>query len=238
MRLTSQLISNAPTLINPEGQFTIQLRNLKIPYIENLGITQDKFDVIDLTNNEIVELSNIPLTFKKLGVLLLANNNISTIDRLKELPNLSSISLVNNNIHDFKSLVNLTEVLNLTNLSLLNNPVTSLNDYRLFVIWLLPSLKILDFNKVKQKERIEATEKFGSSLQNANELARSLLKQLKANVSESADKAAPSKEQRQLDHTINKLTDEERVKLLHDLENADSIDEIERIEAALKNGFI
>lgn len=41
-------------MLNAENQLTLQLRNLQIPQIENLGITQDKFSVIDLTGNDIV----------------------------------------------------------------------------------------------------------------------------------------------------------------------------------------
>ena len=38
-------------------------------------------------------------------------------------------------------------------LSFLHNPVTSKPNYRLFVIHKFPQLRVLDFRKVKQKER-------------------------------------------------------------------------------------
>lgn len=234
MRLTAQVIQDAPTIINPEGQLTIQLRNLKIPYLENLGITNDKFEVIDFTNNELIELGNIPPSFKKLGTLLLANNNITVINSFgsNDLVNLSSISLINNNVQSFADIKHLQNLKSLDNLALLNNPITSHEHYRLFVIWLLPSLKVLDFAKVKLRERKQVADLFGDSFTHPTSLAKSLLGIASNNL------LITSKEERQLDSTVKKLTEDDRIKLLHDLESADSIDEIERIESALKNGYI
>lgn len=214
MRLTATLIEGAPTVINPLGQYTIQLRNLKIPYIENLGILQDKFDVIDLTGNELTELATIPPFSRKLTTLLVANNSIASIGELTDLPNLSTIALTSNNIASFTDIVSLRLVPSLTNLSLVNNPVTGQEHYRLFVIWLLPSLKVLDFQKVKQAERLLATERFGASFTDSTALAKGLLS------------SAPQPKK--------KLSHEERIALMKRLETADSIDEIEVIEQALK----
>lgn len=215
MRLTSLLIDHAPTVINPQGQYTIQLRNLKIPYIENLGILQDKFDVIDLTGNELVELAGLPPASHKLRVLLLANNNITTISDIQDLPNLSTIALTNNKVASFRDILGLAHLPSLTNLSLVGNPVSGLEHYRIFVIWLLPSLTVLDFQKVKQAERQQGSEKFGASLSGATALAQSLLG------------AGPGPK---------KLSDDDRIRLIQKLETADSIDEIEAIELALKTG--
>lgn len=214
MRLTATLIDGAPTVINPLGQYTIQLRNLKIPYIENLGILQDKFEVIDLTGNELTELATIPPFSRKLTALLVANNNIASIGELADLPNLSTIVLTNNRIASFSDIVSLRLVPSLTNLSLVNNPVTGQEHYRLFVIWLLPSLKVLDFQKVKQAERLLAGEKFGASFAESSDLAKGLL---------SSAALQPKK-----------LSHEERIALMKKLETANSIDEIEAIEQALK----
>ena len=49
----------------------------------------------------------------------------------------------------------------LSRLSLVGNPVTRAKDYRLYVIALLPKLKLLDFNKVKAAERLAAIQQFG-----------------------------------------------------------------------------
>jgi len=49
----------------------------------------------------------------------------------------------------------------LLRLSLLGNPVTKKENYRLYVIWLCPRLKVLDFKKVKPAERERANQLFG-----------------------------------------------------------------------------
>ena len=52
----------------------------------------------------------------------------------------------------------LTSVKSLTMLSLLHNPVVTRRNYREYVIHKFPNLRVLDFKKVKDKER-EAAKK-------------------------------------------------------------------------------
>ena len=80
MRLTAQVINEAPEILNPEGKLTLLLRDLQITELENLAITQNKYQVIDLSNNDLISLGNIPKRFNNLQCLLLSNNNISYID--------------------------------------------------------------------------------------------------------------------------------------------------------------
>ncbi|CUM65682.1 uncharacterized protein PRCAT00003330001 [Priceomyces carsonii] len=232
MKLTSLVLSNAPVVLNPEGQLTLQLRNLQIPYLENLGITEDKFRVIDLTNNELSEIDSIPL-LKNLEVLLLAGNNIQEISPKnselfqKHLPLLRSLSLINNKIRTLYNLKTLSKS-NITDLALIGNPVEQLTNYRLFTIWLIPTLKILDFNKVKQSERIESEKQYGPRGE-PNELAVFLL-----NGGNPQDGSKTAVETLNYETTSKNLTDEDRIELLRKLENAESIDEIEKIEGMLK----
>lgn len=237
MRLTSQVITDAPIVVNPARQVTIQLRRLKIPYIENLGITKDAFEVIDLTDNELIEISNFPL-LKNLKVLLMANNNITGISDEKlpnNLPHLQTISLINNNISQFLDIKILSHVRRLTDLALIGNPIRDQTNYRYFMIWLIPSLKVLDFSKIKQKEVLKARELFGESLDNPNELASSFLAELLDG--EEAKEVVP-KDDRNLQAVGKKLTDEDKTKLLLELESASSIEDIERIETVLRSGYM
>ena len=144
--------------------------------IENLGATQDGFDTLgssiskkkkkkkkkkkaqfthhlntDLSDNEIQKLENFPL-LKRLRTLFLHNNHISSVaPKLGEsLPKLESLLLTNNRIETLVDLDPLAELASsLRFLSLVNNPVTKLSNYRLYVLHLLPHLKVLDFQKVK-----------------------------------------------------------------------------------------
>lgn len=236
MRLTAQVISNAPIVLNPEGQLTLQLRQLKISFIENLGITQDKFKVIDLIDNELSEVSDIPL-LKNLEVLLLANNKIYTIKDddenifLQNLPNLKSITLSNNNIARFSDIKALSSS-HIQILSLLGNPIQLLENYRLFIIWLIPSLRVLDFIKVKDSERKLAKEMFGDDINQPSEQALLAFGQESEAYGQNI-----TKEEKAMQSVLQKLTDEEKANLLKQLETSESLEEIERIEETLKKGY-
>eukprot|EP00300_Choanocystis_sp_HF-7_P000742 c10613_g1_i1.p1 GENE.c10613_g1_i1~~c10613_g1_i1.p1 ORF type:complete len:139 (+),score=24.46 c10613_g1_i1:166-582(+) len=120
--------------------------------IENMGATQDQFDTIDLSENEIRKLDNLPL-LRRLHTLFLNNNRITRISETvgPALPNLQTLMLTNNQIQELNDLHNLSFMTKLSSLSLLGNPVTKRPNYRLFVIHCLPKLRLLDFQKIKQK---------------------------------------------------------------------------------------
>lgn len=237
MRLTPQVINQSPIILNPEKKLTLQLRDLQILAIENLSLTNDKFEVIDLTNNELIELSGIPDGFRNLETLLLGNNNITHIDdSFPESNCIKSISLINNNISHFQEIFS-QKFKRLETLILSGNPITKLENYRLFMIWLIPSLKVLDFQKIKQSERDKAKDLFGADNSVYNDLAKSLLSKPILN-GENGVVNAMSSSDKQLNTVIHKLTKEEREELLTKLKSATSIEEIERIEAALKVGSI
>ena len=84
-------------------------------------------------------------------------------DGLEEsLPNLTSIILTNNNIQELADIEKLAPLQTLEFISLLHNPVVAKSNYRAFLIHKFPNLKVLDFKKVKQKEREEAKTLFKS----------------------------------------------------------------------------
>ncbi len=74
----------------------------------------------------------------------------------ESLPNLRCLILTNNNIQELADIEQISGLENLEMLSFLHNPVVSKPNYRLFVIHKFPNLKVLDFRKVKQKEKDEA----------------------------------------------------------------------------------
>ena len=82
-------------------------------------------------------------------------------DALEEnLPNLTTLILTNNNIQDLADLEQLSGMQTLEMISLLHNAVVSKPNYRLFVIHKFSNLKVLDFKKVKQKEKDMASQLF------------------------------------------------------------------------------
>ncbi|KAK6200979.1 leucine-rich repeat-domain-containing protein [Scheffersomyces amazonensis] len=235
MRLTAQVINNATTCLNPEGKLTLQLRQLEIPYIENLALTHNKFNVIDLTNNELIELGNIPSELTNLEVLLLSNNRISYIDNsIFEHNNIKSLMLMNNNISSYQE--NFQQFKNLENLCLNGNPIQKADNYRLFIIWLIPSLKVLDFSKVKVSELNEAKKLFGNTIEQSTELAKSYLKSNLIIPPEARSTSNP--QDKSLKTVGSKLSKQEAEELVKKLNSATSIEEVERLESALRRGYL
>lgn len=78
VRLTTELFAERPQFVNSVNMREINLRGQKIPVIENMGVTRDQFDVIDLTDNDIRKLDNFP-TFSRLNTLYLHNNRIKCV---------------------------------------------------------------------------------------------------------------------------------------------------------------
>ena len=77
------------------------------------------------------------------------------------LPMLKCVILTNNRLGKLADVDPLATFKRLTHLSLMNNPVTRAENYRAYVIYKLKKLKVLDFRKVKPKEREAAEELFG-----------------------------------------------------------------------------
>jgi len=161
MRLTADLILRSGSYLNPLKERELNLRGNKLAVIENLGATQDQFDCIDLSDNEIGKLEGFPL-LQRLRTLLLNNNKISKIGSLGEaLPELHTLVLTNNKLNALSDLDPLAELPSLTHLSLLDNIISKKQNYRSYVIFKLPKLKVLDFKKIKQKERATSESLFG-----------------------------------------------------------------------------
>eukprot|EP01028_Stygiella_incarcerata_P003126 TRINITY_DN1592_c0_g1_i1.p1 TRINITY_DN1592_c0_g1~~TRINITY_DN1592_c0_g1_i1.p1 ORF type:complete len:246 (+),score=63.09 TRINITY_DN1592_c0_g1_i1:142-879(+) len=162
MRLSPELIAKAPQFQNTVRDREIDLRGCRIPDIENLGATLDRFDTIDLTDNEITRLENFPL-LKRLGTLLLSNNRVDYVSPSvgNSLPNLHTLVLSNNFVSVLDVVDSLESLSSLRNLSFLRNPVAKIDDYRLYCIWKLPQLRVLDFRKIKKSEREAAIRRFG-----------------------------------------------------------------------------
>ncbi|XP_011384069.1 U2 small nuclear ribonucleoprotein A' [Pteropus vampyrus] len=137
---------------HPCGSFPPHLTGYKIPVIENLGATLDQFDAIDFSDNEIRKLDGFPL-LRRLKTLLVNNNRICRIGEGLDqaLPCLTDLILTNNSLVELGDLDPLAALKSLTYLSILRNPVTNKKHYRLYVIYKVPQIRVLDFQKVKLK---------------------------------------------------------------------------------------
>jgi len=162
MKLTPEVIESAAQYINPATRDReLDFRGYKIAVLENLGATLDQFDSIDFSDNDVRRLDGFPLLLR-LKKLLLNNNRINRLaDRLEEsLPNLEWLILTNNALQELGDVDPLAALTKLECLCLLNNPVATKKHYRLYVIHKMPQVRLLDFRKVKLKEREEAAKLF------------------------------------------------------------------------------
>lgn len=234
-RITPQLLTNPQNppyhITDHTSGLTLSLRSLSIPIIENLEHFPYGVSTYDLTGNDIVTLGNFPVNSHTVETVLMARNRIREVQQGLglQLPNLQSLSLIQNQISSFQEISKLKSLDKLRNLYVRNNPISEIPEYRLFTIWLLPQLNVLDGSKITPKERQSSIEQFGTVDQPSTTVEQLLLSQNSAkNNSENDDV-----------HTVlKKLTDEDRQRLKSELMKATSLKEIERIEEALKSGYV
>ncbi|XP_078484548.1 U2 small nuclear ribonucleoprotein A'-like [Ciona intestinalis] len=164
VKLTQDLIEQAIQYTNPVRQRELILRGFKIPVIENLGTTLDQFDTIDFSDNDVKKLDGFPLLLR-IRTLHFNNNRICRIseDIHTSLPNLEELYLTNCELRELSEIDCLAGCKKLEYLSLLRNPLVHRQHYRLYVIYKLPTLRVLDFQRIKLKERQESKKLFSSS---------------------------------------------------------------------------
>jgi len=222
MRITLDLLQNAPQYINPALDREINLRANKIPVIENLGATQNHFDAINLSDNDLTRLNNMP-PLSRLRALYVNNNNISRIaaDFFEAIPELSSLMLSGNKLTDLVDLDPIFKCKNLVRLCMQDNPVTARSHYRYYVIFKAPlTLRFLDFQRIKDKERKAAATLF------SGERGEQLL----------ADIAPPKKV---VEDEPEAQGNEETIAAIKEaIANATSLEEVAKLEKALRTGEV
>ncbi|CAJ0572351.1 unnamed protein product, partial [Mesorhabditis spiculigera] len=238
VRMSIELLGDAPQYVNTTKDRELNLRSYKIPVIENMGVTRDQFDTLDLTDNDIKKLENFPL-LKRVSTIYAHNNRIHYIqpDIGKSLPNLKRLMLTNNNIGELGDLDPLAKCEKLEYISLSGNPITHKDHYRLYVIFRIPTVRVLDFQRVKLKEREEAKKMFKGKKN------RKLLQEVgrKSEFVPEAD----NKENEEEDEDVGTatggqkaITDEDREKIREAIRNAKSLQEAEYLQSVLDSGRI
>ncbi|KAL1879751.1 U2 snRNP complex subunit [Diaporthe australafricana] len=232
VRLTADLIQSSLSYLNPLNERELDLRGHRIPTIENLGVAGPQ-DAIDFTDNDIQILGNFPLS-PRIQTLLLARNRIATIqpNLPNAIPNLRNLVLASNQVAELSDLDVLGKFARLTQLVLADNPVTKKEHYRYWVVWRCPTVRFLDYQKVKQAEREKATELFGTA-EEPTELASKIkgIKSQTFNVSTTNGEATAGSKMKRL-----KLTDKEKQRLQERIKKASSLEEIIRLEKELEEG--
>lgn len=232
MRLTADILQRAPCSLNTLHDRELNLRGFKIDTVENLGVLQDQCDLIDFSDNELTVLENFPRMLRLKGIYV-CNNYLSRITRLGEsLPNLETLMLMNNRINGLQEIDNLASFSKLELLSLLENPVVHLPNYRLYVIFRIPSLKCLDFQKVKRVEREEAIRFFNSP--EGVSLLASVAAGDKSTRAVGSENRASHNTTSGAGGGVTPLTDEQKAEVRKAIESATTREQVDRIEKQLK----
>ncbi|KAK8917082.1 U2 small nuclear ribonucleoprotein A' [Platanthera zijinensis] len=234
VRLTADLILKSPHFFNAIKERELDLRGNKIAVLENIGATEDQFDTIDLSDNEIVKLENFPY-LNRLGTLLINNNRITRINpEIGEfLPKLHTLILTNNRLVNVVEIDPLASLPKLQTLSLLDNNITKKPNYRLYVIFKLKKLRLLDFRKVKKKERIEAEALFASK--EAEEEVKKI--PAKAFTPREVSVAAHVSNESQVPKLVAP-TPEQIIAIKAAIVNSQTLEEVARLEEAFRSGQI
>ncbi|KAF8002756.1 hypothetical protein HF325_002001 [Metschnikowia pulcherrima] len=182
---------------------------------------------LSLRNRRILYIENLEFTNDAFSVIDLTNNEIVELSGIPKLINLEVLLLANNNI----SRVGLVAPCGLRSLLLMNNNLSSFSEIaKLRPLNSLENLT-LDCQKVKPKERTAANELFGPDFETRLPAADVLL-----NGENTAEPVL--KDVRLMETTMRKLLPEEKALLVKELENSTSMEEIERISKALKEGYV
>jgi len=239
-RLTADLILRAPSFINPVKERQLDLRGKMISAIENLGATQDQYDTIDFSDNEIGKLENFPL-LQRLQTILLNNNHIGKIapGLSESLPKLDTLILTNNRIVNLADLDPLSDLTSLKTLSLIDNVVTKKPYYRLYVVHKLPNLRLLDFKKIKEKERAESVKMFGPPLKVVKKKGKKPQQQQQNTFTPgqpSASASTPTPAPTPAPPKVVTETPADQLIIKAAIQSAKTMEDVQRVERLLKTG--
>jgi len=154
------------------------------------------------------------------------------------VPNLTTLVLTNNNVAELGDLEPLKELKNLKYLSLLGNPVREKKWYREWLAWRIPSLRVLDFQRIRDKERETAKSLFVT----ADGLRTALATTISETVSKTGVKAAVTTDEPKAAPLTGKagrlMSKEDQEKVKQAIAKATSIEEVRRLERSLREGYM
>jgi len=232
VKLTAEIIEQSPQFTNPLRDREIDLRGCKISVIENLGATLDQFDCIDFSDNDIKKLEGFPL-LKRLKMILLNNNRVCRFEDNLELsvPQLETLILTNNNVQELIDINPLSTVDTLTNVCFLRNPVATKPNYRLYLIHKIPQLRVIDFQRVRLKERKAAKALFSGT---KGELLKKDIAAKRSKTFEVKDIVAKTEEDEKF--LAEKYKDQEAIKVA--IAKASTLEEVRKLELLLQQGHV
>jgi Leucine-rich repeat (LRR) protein len=131
-----------------------------------------KLIVLEAGKNRLTRVSHV-CHLLSLTQLSLEDNDIESIEGITQLPNLMDLYLANNRLADSKEVTSLKELPRLIILDLSGNyVVSSVEKYRLFMIFHLKKLKVLDGIAIESDEMTMSVEVFSGRLSEESLISR------------------------------------------------------------------
>lgn len=240
-RMTPELLLSTHSYLNPLKDRELDLRGFQIPAIENLAVTKDSIDSLDLTDNIIRSVINLP-KLNRLKHLYLSNNPITFIspNLSQSLPNLKSLVMSNCQLTNFNQLFKiLSQFKQLEFLVLNGNPITKMSFYRDWCIYSCKKLRMLDHRRIKDQERKTSLELFyDPTTKQPTDLAKSLLILDLQSENTAIQMDYQQKDQHLPGQMGKTLTNEERDRIKLAIEKAETVDEVRRLKRMLEQGFV
>ncbi|KRZ93471.1 U2 small nuclear ribonucleoprotein A', partial [Trichinella sp. T8] len=233
VKLTSDLIADSPQLLNVIRERELCLQNARIHRIENLGTTMDTFETLNFSNNDIVKLENFPLLYR-LQTLYMANNRISTVDDSfgASLPYLKTLVLTDNCLAELGELEPLSKLQRLEHLCLIGNPVTRVAHYRDFVIYKIPQVRVLDYKRVRLRERESANAFFTSS--DGEEFLKNSVRKATFSMALAFDDESMTDITQEVEDSVESNRTAEQMEMIKEaIENVTSLEELEELKETL-----
>lgn len=158
MRLTEAVLLRSPQITNPLGERELDLRGNGLTLLDEAPLAQlnDSFDVIDLTDNNLTAIEYVP-EMKRLTTLIAHRNRLQrvSLSSVLRVPNLHTFVADDNAFTSLDQLVVFGKLKHLERISLGgSNRVSQHEHYRQFLIYLCPKLKLINFQRVLQTERV------------------------------------------------------------------------------------
>lgn len=110
-------------------------------------------------------------------------------------------------------------------------------NYRSYILWRCPSIRFLDFHKVKDAERAQGKELFGVTTSEPTELAKSIMAAVRStNKASSAFTSGGASATNGTSNKKVKLTEDEKARYKKLVEKAKTLAEVQRLEKLYNEG--
>ncbi|KAJ1500464.1 U2 small nuclear ribonucleoprotein A', partial [Coelomomyces lativittatus] len=153
VNLSADFFSKVETFLNPLNDRELNLRGYKIPMLEHLGACCRQMDTLNLMDNELKVLAGPFPSLPRLRHVYLTNNRLHSLEPGLEryFPFLETLLFTNNAFTELKYVRYLHGLKHLTHVSFLGNPITKHKWYRSYVIYHVPQIRVLDYQRVKER---------------------------------------------------------------------------------------